>query len=160
MDVVLYSSPHRDGYTAKALEEYLNGSTAPVTYNLYTLSPQPCIDCGVCAGSGSCSLHDLDSLMDDFEKADRVIFAFPVYNMSFPAPMKALFDRFQRYYNARFVRNEKPPIKKRRTAVLVISCGRSWKDNEEILMKQINQAFSVLNLEITDVIVNEKTDCC
>lgn len=129
-----------------------------VTYDLYDDPPQPCIDCGVCALQRGCALHDLDRLMADFENADRVIFAFPVYHMSFPAPMKALFDRFQRYYNARFIRNEKPPIPKRRKAVLVVSCGRQWQANEEMLLKQIKQAFSILNLELTDVIVRDCTD--
>lgn len=42
--------------------------------------------------------------MAKLEDADAVIVATPVYNLSFPAPMKALFDRFQRYYEAHFRR--------------------------------------------------------
>ncbi|MCQ2463608.1 MAG: flavodoxin family protein [Clostridia bacterium] len=159
MDIVLFSSPHKNGATAALLEKYAEKSSETVIYDLYEHSPQPCIDCGVCALRDGCSLHDIDRLMADFESADRIIFAFPVYNLSFPAPMKALFDRFQRYYNARFKRNKKPPVEKRRQAVLIITCGREWQANEETVMKQIRQSFSILNLEITDVFVEDCTDC-
>ena len=55
--------------------------------------------------------------MAKLEDADAVIVATPVYNLSFPAPMKALFDRFQRYYEAHFRRKIAQPITKHKKSI-------------------------------------------
>lgn len=62
-----------------------------------------------CEYHDGCSNKDLDIFFEDFEDADYIAFFTPVYNNFFPAPIKAILDRFQRYYNARYKRGSNPP---------------------------------------------------
>ena len=73
-------------------------------YDSYKLAPSPCTDCKWCEYHDGCSNKDLDIFFEDFEDADYIAFFTPVYNNFFPAPIKAILDRFQRYYNARYKR--------------------------------------------------------
>lgn len=158
--LVLFSSPHKDGFTAKLLDSYLSRYPDAMVElaDLYSINPSPCIDCKRCAKETGCAFDELDTVMEAFEKADAVVFAFPVYNLSFPSPLKALLDRFQRYYNARFSLGLKPPIAKRRTATVLITCGRQFSACEDYILHPLKQAFTVLNLELTDLLYTEETD--
>ena len=93
-----------------------------VEYNTYKLAPAPCTDCRFCEQHAGCANKDLDIFFEDFEDADYIAFFTPVYNNFFPAPLKAVIDRFQRYYSARFKRGAKPPIAKpKRVGVVIVS---------------------------------------
>lgn len=88
-------------------------------YDSYKLAPSPCTDCKWCEYHDGCSNKDLDIFFEDFEDADYIAFFTPVYNNFFPAPIKAILDRFQRYYNARYKRGANPPIKSQKELVLL-----------------------------------------
>ena len=125
--MALMGSPRKSGYTAKLLgtllREFPKGTDIEIV-NLYELSPVPCNACGYCKAVNGCSKKDLEEFFKKFETADVIIFATPIYFMGVPAPLKALIDRFQRYYEARFRRNVKHPIEKRRKAALIVTSGR------------------------------------
>ena len=100
---------------------------------------------------------------DDFKKfetADVIVFATPIYFMGVPAPFKALIDRFQRYYEARFRRNMQNPIAKRRKAALIVTSGSDGEIGYEVIKHQLLQAFSVLNIELCGVTLAKNTDKC
>ncbi len=158
--VIFFSSPHKNGFTAQLVNSYVDGCAADkiAVYDLYETNPKPCTDCGACKRVEGCAFSDLDGMMSAFEQADEVVFAFPVYNSSVPAPMKALLDRFQRYYNARFSLGKKPAVAKRRKATVLVTCGREWKDAESVVMLQLTRGFSILNLESPMVKFIENTD--
>ena len=78
--------------------------------------------------------------------------ASPVYNLSFPAPLKAVLDRFQRYFEARFSLGKKPAIEKHRKAVLLVSAGANCREGVDIMEKQLRQSFSVMNTDLTDTV--------
>ena len=96
--------------------------------------------------------------MKSFREADIVVFATPIYNYTFPAPLKAIFDRFQRFFSARFSRNIEKPIEKSRKAILLVTSGSDSREGYEIIKKQTKSAFSVLNLDIYAEIVVGNTD--
>ena len=116
-----------------------------VEYNTYKLAPAPCTDCRFCEQHAGCANKDLDIFFEDFEDADYIAFFTPVYNNFFPAPLKAVIDRFQRYYSARFKRGAKPPIAKpKRVGVVIVSGSnaRQWGQytfNNVELQKFIHQ---------------------
>ena len=87
-----------------------------------------------------------------------LLIASPIYNLSFPAPMKALLDRCQRYFEARFARGEKPCIPKGRKAVLLLTRGSGDARGDEICRQQLSQSFSVMHTELTGVCVWGHTD--
>ena len=82
----------------------------------------------------------------------------PVYNLSFPAPMKALFDRFQRYYEAHFRRKIAQPITKHKKALLLVTAGDDEDDGYNIIEKQVKLSFSVMNTELVGGVLAKDTD--
>ncbi len=161
--MALMGSPRKNGYTAKLLGELLRefpkGTSIDIV-NLYELNPIPCNACGYCKAGNGCSKKDLEDFFRRFEVADIIIFATPIYFMGVPAPMKALIDRFQRYYEARFRRNIKHPIEKRRKAALIVTSGSDGEIGFEVVKHQLLQAFSVLNIELGGTMLARNTDKC
>lgn len=119
----------------------------PKVFDAYKLNAAPCTDCGYCKTAQQCAFRDLDEFYEAIESCDLLIIASPVYNMSFPSPMKAILDRFQKYYNARFSLGLRPAIKKHRKAVLLAVAG-SEGESGEVMTKQLKQSFSVMNTEL------------
>ena len=97
----------------------LEGSFDVEIVRLFELKPTPCNDCGYCKASDGCSKKDLDEFMNHYFDADLIVIASPVYLDAFPAPMKALFDRFQRFFCARLRRHIEKPIEKPKQAVTI-----------------------------------------
>ena len=72
-----------------------------------------------------------------------------MYNNFFPAPLKAVIDRFQRYYSARFKRGAKPPIAKPKRVGVVIVSGSNARQCADYMTATLRQSFTVLNGEVT-----------
>ncbi len=161
--LALMGSPRKNGYTAKLLgsllREFPKGTDIEIV-SLYELNPTPCNACGYCKAGNGCSKKDLEEFFKKFETADVIIFATPIYFMGVPAPMKALIDRFQRYYEARFRRNVKYPIEKRRKSALIVTSGSDGEIGYEVVKHQLLQAFSVLNIELGGAMLARNTDKC
>ena len=100
---------------------------------------------------------DMDEFFRDFENADGIVIATPIYNLSFPAPLKAIFDRTQRYYNARFSLGKRPPIAKHRPAALLMAAGDPHEDGD-IAVKQLCRSFTVTNCTLVDHTICAGTD--
>lgn len=159
--LVLFGSPKRTGYTQKLTDAFLEGLQQPYRIDyvrLFDLAPIPCNDCGYCKRSEGCSKKDLDVFMESFFKADLVIVATPIYLYSMPAPLKALFDRFQRFYNARFSRNIALPIEKPKKAILLLTSGSDGKIGKRIIEEQTKTAFSVMNTKVIASLLWDHTD--
>lgn len=161
--MAIMASPRKTGYTAKLLgsllREFPKGTNFEIV-NLYELNPTPCNACGYCKAGNGCSKKDLEDFFKKFETADIIVFATPIYFMGVPAPFKALIDRFQRYYEARFRQNKQQPIAKHRKAVLIVTSGSDGEIGYEVIKHQLLQAFSVLNIELCGVTLAKNTDKC
>ena len=104
--LVILGSPRADGLSARMLDAFLTElpkGTAVTRISCYDRRPIPCDDCRYCYHREGCSKRDLDDFYAELEEADLVVIATPVYHLSFPAPLKALIDRLQRYWSARFI---------------------------------------------------------
>ena len=102
--LVIFSSPHRDGFTAQMLNAFLqqNGIEDYHFFNCYDEMPQPCVGCNLCEKDFRCSRTDLADFGRAFLDCKRLIIATPIYNNGLPAPLKALLDRNQIFFSARF----------------------------------------------------------
>lgn len=159
--LVLNGSPRPLGNTSKLINSFLTGLPREhkvKIYNLFDLMPTPCNACGYCKASDGCSKKDLDEFMGYYNESDVIIVATPVYNFSLPAPMKALFDRFQRFFEARFRRHIENVIEKPKRAVIIVTAGDDGKIGYEIIKKQIMAAFSVMNTKVVASILVSDTD--
>lgn len=157
--IVIFGSPNMNKTTGRALKNYMEANKIVCNYffDCFERSPLPCCDCGYCKEFFSCKYSDLNDFYSNFESADKVIIAFPVYNAGFPAPLKALIDRLQIYYNARFIRNIKPPISKHKSVAVISVCGSNI-DYEHIITQQIAPAFTVTNCSLDEYICIKNTD--
>ncbi len=144
--LVLYGSPHTAGSTARLLDSCISAiADAAVTrFDTFTLAAAPCDDCGFCHEAAACRHRDLDAFYEALEAADMLIVATPVYNRSFPAPLKAVIDRLQRYWAARFVRGERPPIAIPKKTVLLTAAGAEGADGVYV-EEQLAPVLTVLN---------------
>lgn len=161
--LAILGSPRKTGYTSKLLGNLLHEfpkGTAIEIVNVYELNPIPCNACGYCKAVNGCSKKDLEEFFEKFETADVIVFATPIYFMGTPAPLKALIDRFQRYYEARFRQNIKTPIEKHRKALLIATSGSDGEIGFEVVKHQLLQAATVLNLEFKGEMLARNTDRC
>lgn len=159
--LVLYGSPHPKGKTWQLYESFARTipKNADITvYSAYKNRPSPCVDCGFCTRQDGCSQHDLDDFMRAFETCDIIVLVTPVYYNSFPAPLKAVIDRFQRYYSARFSRGIKPPIAKPRLAAVLATCGSDEREGLNEIKEQFKRAATVLNCTMAGAAFARGTD--
>ena len=152
--LVINGSPHKDGPTAKLIVAFVEAlpETADITvFDCFKRRPIPCDGCGYCGTKDNCVKRDLDDYYEALENADILVYALPIYNLSFPAPMKALIDRGQIYWSARFLRQVRPPIAKAKKVVLLTACGDSRMadgsvpDGGASVEKQLALPLTVLN---------------
>lgn len=160
--LVLFASPHADGPTHRLLDAFLSGLSPErwtvETRNVCREPAAPCMACGYCKRVDGCALHDLDGFDAALRESDLLVIASPVYNLTFPAQLKSVLDRFQRYFEARFERGVRPAIVKPRRAVLLLTMG--WHDPlpVEICEKTLRQSFSVMNTHLTGTLCLPDTD--
>lgn len=160
--LVLFGSPHGQGNTRRLLEAYLAplraGGWEFREVNAYGLNARPCLGCGACRKAEACALHDLDLWDSQLRQCDLLVVASPVYNCSFPAPVKAILDRTQRYFEARFALGKRPPIEKHRNAALLLAMGSEDSFPLEVCAHQLERAFSVMNTTLAGWAVWAGTD--
>jgi len=139
----------KNGNTQALLNKFLSDYVgfAIKRYNTFEKNPKPCIGCDFCSKDGACRFRDLDDFFYFFETADIVVFASPVYNLSFPAPLKALLDRLQPYYNGFFSDERKQRIKKKRNAYFLATAGQDGALGFDIMERQLKNIFSVTNIK-------------
>lgn len=157
-NLIIYGSPNKDSFTMELLKNVMAERLEDAFfYDCFKKSPAPCDGCGFCKVNNNCKFGDLTEFFKKFKSAKEVFCAFPVYNGSFPAPMKALIDRFQIFYNARFFRNLRPPIEGTRDVTLIITAG--GKDNPlPLITAQLKPLFTVCGCKLKKAFVLLETD--
>lgn len=159
--LVLFSSPRKNGYTKKLLDSFLYEVDERYDVKIidcYKLMPKPCIHCGACEKADSCIFDDLNEYDKLLNKAEVLVFASPVYNLSVPSPLKALIDRSQRYFSKRFSLGIKPPVKVHKKAILILTCGSDDDSGFNIINKQLSRMFTILNTELFGSVYMPGTD--
>lgn len=150
--VILNGSPNIDGKTKYLTDIFMSQCPCEtVVYNMYKENIAPCTGCNYCETNKRCRMNDTDKIIDDIFSADFVIFSSPVYNYSFPSPMKAFLDRLQPL----FFNKKTTSIRK---GFLLASCGKSGKFSIDFMEKQCKMAFSELNTEFFGSFIFNETD--
>ena len=161
--LVIFSSPHREGYTRKLTDSFMRVFSDDEEYeiaeiNAYEENIRPCIDCGCCSKTEGCAFADFRKIDKMLRESDLLVIASPIYNSTFPSPFKAILDRTQQYYNARFSLQINPPIEKKRQAVLLLTLGSKDEFAVEVTKKQLTRSFTVMNTELFGTVVWSNTD--
>lgn len=144
----MQGSPRGDGVSAQMLDAFLEELPpgAGITrFDCYRRRPIPCDDCRACARREGCAKRDLDDVYAALEEAGLLVIATPVYNLSFPAPLKALIDRLQRYWSARFLLGKRPPIEREKRLVLLTASGSPSPEGGGMLERQLAPVLTVIH---------------
>lgn len=155
--LIIYASPKSNSFTKSVLTALGYNEQNADFFNCYKNIPKPCFDCGLCKKEDACVNHDLDIFFEDFQNAKHIVFAFPVYNCGLPAPLKALTDRFQRYFNKRFARNIIPPMRGKRDVTIVMTMGAET-DVSEYVLKQFKPLFTISGCRLKKTVTLSGTD--
>lgn len=152
--LVLFGSPHEKGFTRGLLDYFLGFLKESFECEInvvssYDESVRPCIGCEKCK-SGKCVFDDMKKINFLVNSSDVVIVASPVYNASFPAPLKAIFDRFQPYYFKRNISDKK--------FVLLLTSGSEKIDYLPCVLFQINPVIKILGGNLLGEITLKGTD--
>lgn len=151
---VLFCSPHKFGKTSELLDKFLeeNGIENVEFFSAYEINAHPCTDCAYCAKNDGCSFSDLNLLYKALEEADVLIFASPLYFLSLPAPAKAIMDRMQRYFSARFFRNIFPTIEKPKRMYLLLTYESEKYGGIKHIEEQFNMLATIINSSKPEVL--------
>lgn len=149
--LILFGSPHKNGHTARLLSAFCGACPLSVDWETWDCFAHPvhaCDDCRYCYRHNGCAKPDLDELYRKLEGADILVVVTPVYNLSYSAPLKIVMDRTQRYWAARFIRGEKPPIARPKQAVL-LTTAETDHEGGKMVEFQLKPTLTVLNARLT-----------
>lgn len=158
--LVIKGSSRKDSFTNRLWQEAV-GAFSGIEANVFDACLEKfnfCNGCNFCESNGKCVHRDLDEFYKQFENADIIIFATPVYNGGFSAPVKALIDRFQVYYTSFYKNGKVQPIKKHRKCILLAASGRKGDEALKDMEKNLKCAFTILNAELTGSVLCAYTD--
>lgn len=103
--LIINGSPHKNGNTAIALTEmekvFAEENIETKVLHIGNQNIRGCIACNSCAKTGKCVFQDtVNETAADFEKADGLVIASPVYYASANATLIAFLDRL--FYSTSF----------------------------------------------------------
>lgn len=106
--LALMGSPRKNKNTNKALDMVLNGMDKEEyeinKIYLGTLKIDPCNGCDYCGQKQACmKKDDMDMIYEEFDNADVVILAAPIYFNSFNSLTKSIVDRCQKYWSLKYI---------------------------------------------------------
>jgi len=107
----LLGSPLTEGNTAKLLERALQGARdagcETETIAVASMSFEACMEMMFCREHETCIMDDdMQPMYGKFREMDSLILATPVMTMGIPGKLKSFMDRFQVFFNAKYVRKE------------------------------------------------------
>lgn len=153
--LVLFGSPHENGYTKLLLDYFLSFAPKSKIYKVdsYKAKISPCIGCEGCKKTGICIFRDMDEINFLINSSDVIIIAFPIYNASVPSPLKSVLDRFQPFYFSR-----KKNIIKNKKVVILTSQGSNSIDYSQIIVAQIVPAIKIIGGNFCGMLSLKGTD--
>ncbi|MDR2494102.1 MAG: flavodoxin family protein [Spirochaetaceae bacterium] len=162
--LALTGSPRPHGATARLLQVFIDtwrglSSGSVTVIEAYKASVAPCTHCGYCRNTRGC-IHDDDFTAIDrrLRTADFLVIASPVYGLGFPAPLKAIFDRCQRYFEAKFSSGASRPVLKHKPALFLAAYGSADSRGVEMMREQLRYTFLLINATLEQTIVAAGTD--
>jgi multimeric flavodoxin WrbA len=161
---ILTGSPRKGGVSTKMAgifaEKWKNAAQGneTATINAYRAAVRPCIHCGGCQKAASCVFDDYAAIDSAFKTVDVLVVASPVYGLGFPAPLKAVFDRTQQYFEAKFSRGVTQPIAKYKKGLLLTASGGGDPRSASFMEEELRLVFKIVNAELCGVVSVLNTD--
>ena len=139
--LMINGSPRENGNTAIALDEMKNVFEAEGVeteiVQVGNKNVRGCVACGRCAKLGKCVFDDIvNELAPDFEEADGLVIASPVYYASANATLIAVLDRL--FYSSHFDKTMKVGAS--------IACAR--RGGCSATFDELNKYFTISNMPV------------
>ncbi len=151
--LALSASPRRGGNTEELVFSFLEGARKEGKetefIRLNDLKFRPCQACDYCAPTGKCVLQDdMQLLYPKIEACEGLLLATPVFFGTLSAQLKIFIDRFQCWWNAKYVLKT-PFISSEGKKPSYFICVGAMKKKEygENALKTAEVFFNVTNLE-------------
>lgn len=154
--LALACSPRRDGNTTTlarlALEgcDEAGGETELLYLTDYKM--EPCLACGACNETGRCIINDDAAfIFDKINTAHRFILAAPIYSMGLNAQTKALVDRAQQFWAAKYLLKQKkvvPPGQPAARGIFISCAGTRLPGVFDGAIRVVQYFFKMLDLEL------------
>ncbi|MCK4911849.1 MAG: flavodoxin family protein [Thermodesulfovibrionales bacterium] len=136
MKIIAFNgSPRKGGNTEELLNAAIRGAASDSdkqdvrVFRLQDMDITGCLNCGECNETGICIVEDdFQEVADVIRKADRIIFASPVFFMGISAQAKALVDRCQSFWCEKFLLEREIPAGEAGRKGLVLMVGGMKSD--------------------------------
>jgi multimeric flavodoxin WrbA len=161
---IITGSPRKNGVTTRMARAFCGQwekaarDNRTMAVNAYEAAVQPCIHCGRCQKTPSCVYDDYAVFDAGFQTSDILVIASPVYGLGFPAPLKAVFDRTQRYFEAKFSPEIPAPDFPPKKALLLTASGSGDPQGPALMRAELNLVCKALNALLCGVVSVYDTD--
>ncbi|MBR6408038.1 MAG: flavodoxin family protein [Clostridia bacterium] len=159
--LIINGSPRKDGCTSEMIN-FFAGKLSILyditVFDCFGNAFSPCCACGYCEENDGCVYSDMDGFFVTLEDSDAIVIASPVYFLSYPAPLKNIIDRCQRYYSAHFIRRIRPTVARPKLGALLLCGGSDNRFAFEVMEKQAKQIYSIINTKYAGMAVRSNTD--
>ncbi len=158
------TSPRRQGNSDLLLRQALSGAEQAGTQiecmRLCDYKIEGCNECYGCSTTGRCQVQDdYQQILDKMLRADRIIFATPVFFMTVPAQAKLLIDRGQCLW-IRHERLHQPlfePKRDRRGMIIAVG-GSPSRKQFDCVERPIQSCFEYLEVECVSTLFVNRVD--
>jgi putative NADPH-quinone reductase len=160
----LLGSPLTEGNTAKLLERALQGvrdaGCETETIAVASMSFEACMEMMFCREHETCIMDDdMQPMYGKFKDMDSLILATPVMTMGIPGKLKSFMDRFQVFFNAKYVRRQ-PFItkeqKKLRQGLFICISGMKIPNIFAGAKKTVEAFFDIIDCKYWDeLLIND-----
>ena len=123
--LILNGSPRANGDTASLVEKLVNALEGDShIVNAYKCNISPCMDCRYCWENDGCRICDeMQEVYSYIQMCDNIVIASPIYFSELTGRLLDVGSRLQRFFCARFFRNEIPVPKSKKGAVILVGGG-------------------------------------
>lgn len=163
--LALLGSPRINKNTDILLEEVIKGTkecTEEINkYELLKLKINPCIGCYKCGELGNCIYNDdMKKLYKEFDEADVIIFASPLYFNSVSSISKLMIDRCHALWASKYIYKKSLIDRyKKRKGIFICTAGAKQKEDGFIgALAVANLFFKSVNTELSQQILVDDTD--
>ena len=157
--LIINGSPRRNGCTVtllKTLKEHLHGEIFQI--DTYYAKSSPCYDCRHCWTHAECVINDdMQEAYKQFNEADNVIIASPVYFGNLTGSMLNWASRLQYFWASRRIRKVEPLSAKHRKGAVILVHGVECNvepaiyAGKDLLLKARAECIDAMDLLVAEI---------
>ena len=119
-----------------------------------------CSHCDACLRSGNCMFtDDMQKLIKEIEKADRIVLAAPIHFMGLPSQVKTMIDRAQSFWVKKYLLKV-PPLNdtRERRGLFVTVGGRTGEHLFDGALVTVKAFFATLDIKYAGMVAFQGVD--